>query len=160
MRGGGGGDLSELLINVNIPKHYFHIYSGESVLVETEIILKQEENATEMHDILIEYAIKENNGAVVTKAIETKGGILRINTIKELQLPSDAKPGMYTFEVKASKGSIVGINSATFEIIEKIPESKNWEQIRDYVTLIMVIFNLMLIVAVFFWMKKVKDKKK
>ncbi len=153
---GGGGVLSELLINVNIPEKYLHIYPGESVLAETEIILIQTENAATIHDILIEYTIKNYNDAVVTKILETKGGSSRINTIEELNLPSDAQPGIYTLEVTVSKENILRKDSETFEVMEKIPESKNGGKIRDYVTLILIILNLTLILAVFFLARRHK----
>ncbi len=154
--GGGREYLSELLIDVNIPEDYLHIYPGEFLLAGTDIILIQEEKAIGIHDVLIEYAIKYHNDTIVTRAMETKGGILRISTIKELKIPFDAKPGIYTLEVTVSKENVNSKNSATFEVLEKIPESKNGEKIKDYVIVILVIFNFMFIIAIFLWMRKHK----
>lgn len=143
-------NLSGLLIKVNILEKNHQIYPGGSVLVETEIILLQEENAGSIHDILIEYTLKDHTGSVVSKVIETKGGRDRITAINELVLSSDTKPGIYFVEVKASKGNVQVMASATFEVVEKLSELKNEGKIRNYAMLVLVVFNLLLIFAIFF----------
>ena len=143
------------MVNINIPEKYLHIYPGEPVLVETEIILVQE-NVIVAHDILIEYTIKNYNGSVVTKVMETKGGRERLSIVKELVVSSDAKPGIYTLEIKVNKGSVESLTTENFEVVEKILEPKKREKVSDYLMIAAVIFNFILILTIFFWERKHK----
>ncbi len=109
---------SELFLEILIPSKYARISSGEAVLVESDIILRGNEDDIAIVDVTIEYMVKDTFDSVVTKAVETKGGIFRLTTVRELEMPSAAKPGMYTVEVAARYKNLTSKNSAQFEIVK------------------------------------------
>ncbi len=111
-----------LLVDVTIPEGYQHLIPGDSVLVETQIILVGRDQMEPVIDVLIEYTIKDKNNNIVTKLSETKGGIVRIQTIKELHLPADLLPGIYTLTAKASYKNVSAETSSSFELFKNYAE--------------------------------------
>src|SRR3989344_9517043 len=108
-----------LLVDVEIPGGYRHLVPGESVFVETQIILVGNNQSNPLVDVLIEYIVKNKDDQVITKITETKGGIVRIQTVKELHLPADIRPGIFSVTVRTSYKEEMTETSATFEVAEQ-----------------------------------------
>src|SRR3989344_421139 len=85
-----------LLVDVEIPEGYQQLKQGDPILAETQIILVGNNRTDTIIDVLIEYMIKDKEGNLITKVSETKGGVVRIQTVKELQLPADLPMGVYS----------------------------------------------------------------
>lgn len=111
-----------LLVDVEIPEGYQQLKSGDSVLVETQIILVGTNTTHPITDVLIEYIVKDKEGNIINSLSETKGGVVRIQTVKELHLPNDLPTGTYSVTTKASVAKLVGQNSASFKITKDLGE--------------------------------------
>ncbi len=140
----------KLSLNVNIPTIYKEVFIGESILIETEIILI-EHKPDEIIDVLIEYFVKDEKGSIIYKLSETKGGILRINDVKEIEIPNDIKPGLYIVEVKASYDNIFVVDSNSFNIIKK----PFWDG-DDKTILIIAIFIFIILGFLYYELYKIK----
>ncbi len=108
---------AEVVVNLNIPSQYRTIQQGNSLLVETELLLVREKQDS-IIDILIEYTVRDPQGQVVTQFSETKGTLLRINTIKDIPIPATVAPGIYTLEVNASYNGHSSKDTVFFDIAE------------------------------------------
>ncbi|MDO8510923.1 MAG: hypothetical protein Q7S55_02045 [Nanoarchaeota archaeon] len=143
-----------LLIDLNIPEGYHHLIPGDSVFVETQIILVGRNQTDPLTDVLIEYAVKDKDNQVITKISETKGGIVRIQTVKELHLPTDISPGIFSVTVRASYKEAATETSATFEVAES-HASQDFPLPQDikslFITLLVTIISFFLFSAYQFW---------
>ncbi len=129
----GRAEPSEIFLEVLIPSKYAQLNPGESVLIQSDIILREDQAKAVVTDVLIEYSVKDSSEAILAKVLETKGGILRLSTVRELELPSSAKAGMYTVEVSAQYQNITGKNSAQFEIVNLPPAAFfSWQNYSHY----------------------------
>lgn len=111
-----------LLVDVEIPEGYQQLKEGDPVLVETQIILVGINKTDTIIDVLIEYIVKDKNGNIITSLSETKGGIVRIQTVKELHLPAGLPTGAYSVTIKASYKEVTGETSASFKITQNLGE--------------------------------------
>ncbi|MBI4153086.1 hypothetical protein HY497_01065 [Candidatus Woesearchaeota archaeon] len=109
-------DVQDIILSLDLPSEYKKVAPGGDIRLESQILLLREQDR-DIADIIIEYAIIDRRGLVLAKAAETKGGIERISTTKELAVPSDAQPGIYEIVVKASHGDITKQSSVVFEVI-------------------------------------------
>jgi len=113
---------SMIVVNTKIPADYKKMEAGKSLLTQVEIILIKEEYNDNITDVQIEYKITDSRGNILMHIAETKGIIDRLFTVKELMLPSDVLPGVYTLTVKASYLGKKGTETASFEVLrEKQP---------------------------------------
>lgn len=143
-----------ILVDVNIPEGYRHLVPGEPVFAETQIILIGRDQTDSLVDVVIEYSVKDKENNVITKITETKGGIVRIQATKELHLPADLVPGIYSVTVKASyKGIAETGASTTFEVVKSYAKETSLPQ--DIKSLLIIIIAIMLIFFLFsayqFW---------
>ena len=110
-----------LLVDAEIPESYQILAAGDSVLVETQIILVGKNQTDTLTDVVIEYVVKDKDNKIITQLSETKGGLVRIQTVKELHLPSDLSLGTYSISIRASYKEVLGETSASFKVAK--PES-------------------------------------
>jgi len=109
------GEVSNLMVDVAIPARYKEISPGEPILAYSDVILIQEDQ--QAHDINLDYVIKDKQQTIITSLTETKGGILRLNSVKEIPLSKELKPGSYSLEMSARYHNLTAVNSASFEIV-------------------------------------------
>ncbi|MDO8511258.1 MAG: hypothetical protein Q7S55_03770 [Nanoarchaeota archaeon] len=143
-----------LLVDAIIPEGYRHLVLGESVFVETQIILVGNNQSSPLVDVLIEYAVKDKDGQVITKISETKGGIVRIQTVKELHLPADLSPGIFSVTVRASYKEKAMETATTFEVAEQhaLPVSFYTQDVNNlFIIILVAIVSLFLFSAHQFW---------
>ena len=143
-----------LLVDVEIPEGYRQLEQFEPILVETQIILVGS-NRTNITDVLIEYIVKDKEDNLIAKMSETKGGLVRIQTVKELQLPADLADGVYSITVKASYKEIAGENSASFKITKNLgeePFSSSFSSTKNLMILLLLgVISLFIFSAYQFW---------
>lgn len=148
-----------LLVNVEIPPDYQKVQTDETILVETEILLLDRFRTEAITDVLIEYKIKDQEGKVITELSETKGGLVRIETIKELH-PTLLPPGTYIVMVKASYKEVTGEAYTSFEVVDKVVSLPD----EPHLTLDLLIILLLVMISFFlfllyqFW--KIKKLRK
>lgn len=155
-----GGEKTEptiLLVNANIPLNYQKVNVGGSLLVQTEIIFIKQEYKDVATDVHIEYLIRDSSRKTITTVSETKGVIDRIFTVKELMLPSDTRPGVYTIEVKAEYQGLTSNEAASFEVM-KSPSSPSPLINREVIPLLATILILFMIflVALYYEHRRIK----
>ncbi len=114
-----GDDPAEIILELTVPDEYQKITAGEHLFVESQILLVRE-NENSILDIIIEYSILDKEGKIINKLTETKGGIVRIGTVKELDIPKTSLPGVYTIVVKASYQDHDVESSENFEVVEDV----------------------------------------
>jgi len=144
-----------LLVDVEIPEGYQQLKQGDPILAETQIILVGNNRTDTIIDVLIEYMIKDKEGNLITKVSETKGGVVRIQTVKELQLPADLPMGVYSITTKASYKDIAGETSASFKITRNLGQeqfSSSFFNTRNLLILLLLgIITLIFLSAYQFW---------
>jgi len=148
---------SMLLVDTYIPSKYERVASGESVLVESEIILRDNK---EIVDVEIEYTITDSKNSIIYRVVETKGGIVRINGVKELNIPLGLEPGIYHANVRASYSNFVRSDSDSFEVIKKPHIEQSLLIRKDYLVMVLIIILLIFIGMLYYEHKKFKHIKK
>ncbi len=137
-----------IIVKVDIPENYEKISPGDSLIINSEVILLRED-PNKIADVVLEYFIYDEKGSLVIKLVETKGLQLRLNTLKEIKLPPDTIEGTYTLDVKASYGKITTTSSDLFEI-------KRATQKIDNMYIIIAVILILFITALFYEYKKFK----
>ncbi|GEM_PF-5466016 len=143
-----------LLVNVEIPEGYQHISEGDSILVDTQINLVGYQQNNTITDVVIEYVIKDKEGNIITRLSETKGGFIRIQTVKELLLPSNLPLGIYSVIVRANYKDVSRESSVSFEITKTYLDSRDSSQTTTknlLITLVIGMVVLFLFSAYQFW---------
>lgn len=143
-----------LLVDLEIPEGYQQLNQQESVLVETQIILVGRNQTDKLTDVLIEYSIKNKEDDTIIKLSETKGGVVRIQAVKELHLPAELLPGIYSVAVRASYKNVSAENSASFEVTKMLVEIEAFSQPTTrnlLLTIIVGMITLFLFSAYQFW---------
>ena len=112
--------IQDMILEVSLPSRYERIIAGETIPVESQIILLK--GGQTVADVVIEYTVTDKNGVLITKASETKGGTLRIYSVMELRIPKQTPPGAYEVKVTASHGAITKQSSVTLEVEEEVQE--------------------------------------
>ena len=152
-----------LLVDVEIPEGYQKLKLGDPVLIETQIILVGTNSTSALADVLIEYFVKDKDGNTVTSLSETKGGVVRIQTVKELHLPNNLSTGVYSVTIRTSIGKLVSQNSASFKITNDLTEetfSNQFYSINLLLTLLLVgLLGLFLFLIYLSWKIKKLYKK-
>src|SRR3989344_2724583 len=67
---------SEILVNLKLSDSFYQVLPGETITVETEIILLREVREDKVVDLLIEYFLINSTDSTIFKLSETKGAIL------------------------------------------------------------------------------------
>lgn len=111
------GEIISLTVDINIPEQYTKILPGNEILVENEIIFVGKEDSKKI-DIIIECAIIGEDGTVINKITDTKGGQLRVTDIKHLLIPENTAPQVGIIKTTATYKGLIGMETANFEIIE------------------------------------------
>ena len=114
-------DVHDIVLSLDLPSGYKTVAPGGDIRLESQILLLREQDR-DIADIIIEYAIIDRHGSVLVRTVETKGGIVRIFTVKELIVPFDAQSGIYELVVKASHGDVTKQSSVVFEVVEASEE--------------------------------------
>lgn len=144
-----------LLVDVEIPEGYQQVKQGDSILIETQIILVGVNNTSAVTDVLIDYVVKDKDGKVITSLSETKGGVVRIQTVKEMHLPLDIPTDVYSVTVKASYKEISGQSSSSFNIVTSFGEeafSSSFFTTKNLLILLLLgILSLFFFSAYQFW---------
>lgn len=138
---------SGIVVETQIPSKYLQVESGEAIVMQSDIILRQNETNALMTDVLLEYVIKDSSGTTTAKVSETKGGIFRFTTVKELHLPSEANPGMYAVEVIVRYKDLAATDSAMFEVIRPQAGISFWQNYLGFGTTLLLVPLLLL----WFW---------
>ena len=113
---------------------------GSAILIKNYIIHSGQNNK-EIVDIIFEYSVLDSKGNMILKIIETKAILLRADILKEIELPSDIEPGIYTLEVKARYSDLaVSISSYNFEVVEAENLITKKEQAITFLILFSFIF--------------------
>ena len=150
----------KVAVSLNIPSQYKAVNVGETILIQTEVILikdfTEEEKVT---DVLLEYAVKDSKGNTIISFSETKGTILRLDTLKEVSMPKDSPPGIYVVEVKASYRENIGMDTELFEVQNEQSQIQPLEQsINSYLTAIIAIL-LMVMISLYYSYRRIKNKR-
>ncbi|MFW9930559.1 MAG: hypothetical protein ACFFD1_14315 [Candidatus Thorarchaeota archaeon] len=110
---------SELVVYLEIPGQYERIYTGDNLIFNVEVLLLEENSNPERRDVMLEYVVKDNDGSVLTKISETKGLTLRMTDTKEIVLPEEIKPGIYTLEATVILEDSLSKSAENFEVQKK-----------------------------------------
>ncbi len=136
-----GGGEQQIYVESSILSSNEKLIAGSNILVNTNIILLGQKSS-DIVDVIIEYSILNEQGNPLYEIlIETKGILLRTDILKEITLPSNIEPGIYTLNVKASYNGASKTTSNTFEVV-KIDSYllSGKEQIISIIFLIIFIF--------------------
>lgn len=122
---------SDVLVHVDLFSGTEKIFGGEMLVAGIEVVLPRQ-RYEDVVDVVMTYTITDSSGTVILRSEETKSGLLRIQTVKELAIPSNAFPGSYTLTVQASyseagydeqnvwvERSAQGEAGASFEVLKK-----------------------------------------
>lgn len=152
-----------LLIDIDIRDDDGKILPGETITIDTDIILDQE-NHDDIVDITITYTIKDKEGNIQTTLTETKGAILRLKLIPKIIIPYATLPGIYVIEVEAyysdesAASHHLRKSSLQFEVIdidntinERIKNSKN---IINFLTLAFTGMSLLILMLLYYKQRK------
>ena len=145
--------VSDIILDISLPSRYENVEADETVIVESQIILLGDGQT--VADVLIDYEIRDRSDALITKTTETKGGLLRIQTVKELQIPKQTHPGVYEIIVTASHGDVQKQSSVMFEVKEK-EEIGNAETRNVFILMAILLVNIIFFIILFYEMHKFK----
>ena len=149
-------DVSGIITNIEIHSKYLKVTPGSSVLAATDIIIIKQ--TTEPIDIVIEYKVYDQKNNTIIKFSETKGTVIRINTIKEFKIPDNSELGTYTIEVKTSYSNINNIGYAKFEVVKENYVTKFGKEQTQF--LILSILVLVIFIGFIFQYQKFKNIEK
>src|SRR3989344_221644 len=115
---------TKIILKVDVPPRFEEIRPGEAIAVNIEVFLLKDQEQQKIVDIIMEYHVFNEKGELITKLIETKGILLRLDDVKEISLPGNIPPGIYTIDIRATyKGASV-TNSDIFEVIKPVKPTK------------------------------------
>ena len=158
MIGSSAEHIEQLLVDVNVPLTDEQLIVGDSILVEVEARVIHGEKERTLADMYLEYTLKNQEGETLLTAVETKGGIEQISTVRELFIPRDAAPGVYTVEVQVTHGDMSRMASAHFMVESNVRQEltqRGW-----YILAMLIGFSLnALIFPAFIWYEHRKFKR-
>ncbi len=158
MLGSSAEHIEQLLVDVNVPSTDKQLTAGESVLVQVEARIVSGEKERKLADMFLEYTLKNQEGETLLTAVETKGGIDQITAVRELFIPRDAAPGVYTIDVQVTHGDFSRTASAHF----MVEQNTRQELTRGswYILAMLIGFSLnALAFPAFIWYEHRKFKK-
>ena len=135
----------ELLVNAEIPEGYRHLTAADSVLVNAQINLVGYPENNSTYDVIIEYLVKDKKNNIITRFSETKGGFIRIQTVKELLLPPDLPSGIYSVTVRANYKTVFREKSVPFEIVKTYSDSRDSAHTTNKNLLITLIVGIVIL---------------
>jgi hypothetical protein len=147
------------MISIEIPPDYQKVQADDSVVVQSEVLLPDSLKTENITDVIIEYTVTDQEGNIITALSETKGGLLRIESIKELPLPKKIPAGTYNVMVSANCKGAIGQASASFEVVEQVGEMETISGLTIQLLLILLIgmTGFFLFLVHLFWkMKKLR----
>lgn len=83
------------------------VYSGEELLITTEVILIRQPGETDSKDVTVSYALLDRNGMRLNHLTVTKAALSRLTSTSFMQIPLETPPGTYTLTATAAQGSAV-----------------------------------------------------
>lgn len=136
-----------LEVNANINPHFKQVFSGEEVLVETQI---QFVRNNEPKDIYIVYSIQGETEEVLTLKSETIKIQTRASTVNNLYIPLDTKPGQYTLYIDIKYNGFEARASDSFEIVDELPTEKVpfYKKIPSVLMAAIIIFLLYILILI------------
>jgi len=142
---------TKIILKVDVPSRFEEIRPGEDIAVNIEVFLLKDQEQQKIVDIIMEYHVFNEKGELITKLIETKGILLRLDDVKEISLPGNIPPGIYTIDIRATyKGASV-TNSDIFEVIKPVKPTK-----IEAEYLIILVILVLFVAAMIYEYKKFK----
>ena len=152
----------KVAVDLEIPSQYKTANAGEAILIQTEVILIKDftgEEKDNVTDVLLEYTIKDSKSNIILSFSETKGTLLRLNTLKEISMPKDSPPGIYLAEVRASYRENSGMDAELFEVQKGQSQIQPLDQsVNSYLTAIIIIL-LMVMTTLYYSYRRIKNMK-
>ncbi|MEK6900537.1 MAG: hypothetical protein AABX05_05415 [Nanoarchaeota archaeon] len=145
-----------MLVDVTVFEDSRLITEKDPFLVEVQVLLVGRNQTSPITDVLLEYVIADKNGERIFAFSETKGGIVRIQKLKEIPLPPDLPAGTYSITVRASYEAVKGEASVPFTIIDAVQVSKTLSYRLDVEIYFLITLVIFLSSSIYFYVKIVK----
>jgi hypothetical protein len=142
---------TKIILKVDVPSRFEEIRPGDDIAVNTEVFLLKENEQQKIVDIILEYSVFNEKGELITKVIETKGILLRLDDVKEISLPKNVLPGVYTIDIRATYKGVSVANSDIFEVIKPVKPTKIE---AEYLTILVIL--VLFVAAMIYEYKKFK----